>query len=449
MLAVSIVLTFALRSVLYDQAKTKIDRIAADIVRSVGPTGGIGDVGDALPIDQELLRNLDHFSSPTTYIEVDSPRGAHEGKSSNVADFFEKRPLPPKGRAIYSIEMLGKQRVLVRSEFLTLYDNSQIVIDIGEDLDIYDQTLDRVRALLAIVALVASLGVIVASFLLARNVIRPIDRLIAAMRAIRSDRLDERLGWSNRRDELGALANTFDEMLDRLEDGFARERQFISDASHELKTPLTIINANAQMLERWADREPEVRAESLRAIRDESGALARMVNGMLTLARAESGADDLPRGPVDLGSLLGEVVRYAEPRAEAKGLSLRYAAPAKLAIVLGDENLLRQIFTNLIDNAIKFTERGGVEVVLVERATATDPVSVEVRDTGIGIDEPSLERIFDRFYRTDKSRDRNVPGTGLGLAIVRSIARVHGGTVEAKRNADGGTTFVVTLPALT
>ncbi len=176
MLAVSIVLTFALRSVLYDQAKTKIDRIAADIVRSVGPTGGIGDVGDALPIDQELLRNLDHFSSPTTYIEVDSPRGAHEGKSSNVADFFEKRPLPPKGRAIYSIEMLGKQRVLVRSEFLTLYDNSQIVIDIGEDLDIYDQTLDRVRALLAIVALVASLGVIVASFLLARNVIRPIDR---------------------------------------------------------------------------------------------------------------------------------------------------------------------------------------------------------------------------------------------------------------------------------
>jgi signal transduction histidine kinase len=302
---------------------------------------------------------------------------------------------------------------------------------------------------LAIVALVASLGVIVASFLLARNVIRPIDRLIAAMRAIRSDRLDERLGWSNRRDELGALANTFDEMLDRLEDGFARERQFISDASHELKTPLTIINANAQMLERWADREPEVRAESLRAIRDESGALARMVNGMLTLARAESGADDLPRGPVDLGSLLGEVVRYAEPRAEAKGLSLRYAAPAKLAIVLGDENLLRQIFTNLIDNAIKFTERGGVEVVLVERATATDPVSVEVRDTGIGIDEPSLERIFDRFYRTDKSRDRNVPGTGLGLAIVRSIARVHGGTVEAKRNADGGTTFVVTLPALT
>jgi heavy metal sensor kinase len=449
LLAVSIVLTFALRSVLYDQARTKIDRIAADIVRSVGPTGGIGDVGDALPIDQELIRNLDHWSSPTTYLEVDNARGAPEGKSSNVGSvFFTKHALPPVGRAVYAIETLGARRVLVRTEFLSLYDNTKIALDIGEDLDIYDQTLDRVRALLAIVALVSSLVVIVASFALARNVIRPIERLIAAMRAIRSDRLDERLGWSHRRDELGALANTFDDMLDRLEDGFARERQFISDASHELKTPLTIINANAQMLERWADRDPDVRADSLRAIRDESGALARMVNGMLTLARAESGADDLPRSPVDLGSLLSEVVKYAEPRALDKGLALRYVAPTTLAIVLGDENLLRQIFTNLVDNAVKFTERGSVEVVVVERAP-TAPVAVEVRDTGIGIDEPSLERIFDRFYRTDKSRDRNVPGTGLGLAIVRSIARVHGGSVEAKRNAEGGTTFVVTLPALT
>jgi signal transduction histidine kinase len=267
------------------------------------------------------------------------------------------------------------------------------------------------------------------------------------MGEIRSDRLSARLAWSDRDDELGRLATSFDSMLDRLEDGFARERQFISDASHELKTPLTVINANAQMLERWADRDPQIRAESLSAIRQESASLADMVNGMLLLAKAESG-DDIPREPIELENVISEAVRSTQARADEKGLALRFAATADVArtTVLGNANLLRQLFTNLIDNAIKFTERGSIDVTLARNGAS---VVVSVADTGPGIDDEALERIFDRFFRADVSRNRAVPGTGLGLAIVRSIARIHGGSVVAARRSGGGTVFNVALPTLT
>jgi two-component system phosphate regulon sensor histidine kinase PhoR len=213
-----------------------------------------------------------------------------------------------------------------------------------------------------------------------------------------------------------------------------------------LKTPLTVINANAQRLERWADRDPQIRHDSLHAIAEESSALAAMVNGMLLLGRAESG-DGIPREPVSLPTVLAEAVGATLPRAHEKGLVLGYAPPADLeANVNGDAALLRQLFTNLIDNAIKFTDTGRIDVAVL--CSAGNAV-VTVADTGVGIDEAALGRVFDRFYRTDASRNRAVPGTGLGLAIVRSIARVHDGTVEALRRPEGGTMFRVTLPLLT
>jgi signal transduction histidine kinase len=171
------------------------------------------------------------------------------------------------------------------------------------------------------------------------------------------------------------------------------------------------------------------------------------VNGMLLLAKAESG-DDIPREPVSLETVVSDAVRATQPRAEEKGLALGFERPrgAEATSVLANPNLLRQLFTNLIDNAIKFTEEGAVDVSLAVRP---GEATVSISDTGIGIEEEALERVFDRFFRTDASRNRAVPGTGLGLAIVRSIARIHGGRVTAGRRPGGGTTFDVSLPTLT
>ncbi|HEY0615491.1 MAG TPA: HAMP domain-containing sensor histidine kinase, partial [Candidatus Elarobacter sp.] len=260
---------------------------------------------------------------------------------------------------------------------------------------------------------------------------------------IGSERLDRRLRW-NRRDEVGRLASAFDAMLDRLQSAFARERQFISDASHELRTPLTVINSNAQMLQRWGDRDPEVMRTSLEAIAEESGRLAGMVSGMLTLSKAEAG-DAIPKEPLVLERLVDDVVAHAQERAAANGLTLEaHHAAAPGTIVVGDAGLLRQLVGNLIDNALKFTNEGRVDVT-VRREDGK--ARIEVADTGPGVDELTADRLFDRFFRGDPSHARAIEGTGLGLAIVRSIARVHGGTVEAHPRPGGGSVFTVALPA--
>jgi signal transduction histidine kinase len=447
--AVAFVLTFELRSILLDEARAKVDSVGSDIAKLVRGQSALTAVGDALPVEQELTTtgSLDHWAGPTTFVEVDTANGYPEGKSTNMGSATFEKPSAQGDKVIYKIEnrpTIGD--VMVREEYIK-YLGGALNVQVGESLAIYDDTVTRVRVLLAVVLVLAAIVVVAGSVAIASSALDPIGRLSAAMGEIRSDRLSRRLGWSNRKDELGSLAQSFDAMLDRLEDGFARERQFISDASHELKTPLTVINANAQMLQRWGDRDPEIRADSLKAIGDESASLASMVNGMLLLAKAESG-DDIPREPVELGYIVADATRHAQPRAEEKGLALNFEQPPEGdgPMVLGDPNLLRQLFTNLIDNAIKFTESGAVDVTLASKG---DQAVVEVLDTGAGIDAEVLERVFDRFFRADASRNRAIPGTGLGLAIVRSIARVHGGTVSAERRPGGGSVFRVTLPKLT
>ena len=446
--AVSVVLTVQLRTILLDEARAKIDSVGTDISQLVRGQSALSAIGDALPVEQELTAtgSLDHWAGPTTFVEVDTVKGYPEAKSTNMGGATLGTPAADgKDAVTYKIENRpGLGDVMVRQELIR-YPGVALYVQVGESLAIYSETIRRIRELLLIVLALAALVVVAGSVAIASSAVEPIGRLNAAMGEIRSDRLSRRLGWTDRNDELGSLAHSFDAMLDRLEDGFARERQFISDASHELKTPLTVINANAQMLQRWADRDPQIREESLRAIGDESASLASMVNGMLLLAKAESG-DDIPREPVALANVVADAVRGARPRAEEKGLALEFDAAADAGegpTVLGDPKLLGQLFTNLIDNAIKFTEAGSVAVSL----DATDGRAVvEIRDTGVGIDAEAMGRVFDRFYRADPSRNRAIPGTGLGLAIVRSIARVHDGTVTVGQRPEGGSVFRVSLP---
>jgi len=449
--AVALVLVFELRTILLDEARAKIDAVGTDIGQLVRGQSALSATGEGLPVEQELTTtgSLDHWAGPTTFVEVDTSGGYPEGKSTNMGGAtFDKPTATADHPVVYHTEtrpLLGD--LMVRDELIR-YPGVALRVQVGESLATYDETIARIRGLLALVLTLAALVVIAGSFAISSSAIEPIGRLGAAMGEIRSDRLSRRLGWSDRKDELGSLAQSFDAMLDRLEEGFARERQFISDASHELKTPLTVINANAQMLQRWADRDPQIRADSLRAIGDESASLSSMVNGMLLLAKAESG-DDIPREPVALEDAIAEAVHIVQPRAREKGLALEFRAPgpdAPRTMVLGDANLLRQLFTNLIDNAVKFTETGSIEVTL-ERQEGR--AMVEVLDTGVGIEAEALDRVFDRFFRADASRNRAVPGTGLGLAIVRSIARVHDGSVTVARRPGGGSVFRVSLPIVT
>lgn len=444
-LLAALAINVAFRSILFDQAKLRMARTSDQIVQTIDAARTI-NVFEPVPPSTALTdrANLDHWAGPFTYVQIDSLLGYPEAKSTNMGalqlgvqtDFRAGDARYEVVRTPDGLELLVLDRLL-RSDGLPI-----AIAQVAEPLTNVQNVLRQARTILFWSAFGGALLVGAASFFIADTAIDPIKRLTAAMTEIGSDQLDRRIP-TTRTDEVGRLAAAFNAMLARLEEAFARERQFIADASHELKTPLTVINANAQLLKRWGDDEPEVRADSLDAIITESQQLAVMVSGMLTLAKADSG-DQIPKEPLLLDRLLNDVVLHARPRADRKALGLTaHTAAAAGTIVVGDESLLRQLFNNLIDNAIKFTDSGQIDVTLTQRGPRA---VIEVADTGVGIEAETAERLFDRFFRSDASHSRIIEGTGLGLAIVRSIARIHGGSVTAAPRPGGGSVFSVILP---
>jgi two-component system OmpR family sensor kinase len=443
----AVAIDFALQSLLVDQARLQLSQTAEEIERNAyeASTYGFAGAGPLL-ITLSDRATLDHWASANQYVQIDTPAQQVLGKSSNLGGFTFP-PFSMQGVRRYQMLRIGGERpgtMLVLDRVLTDSEGRALAVaHVGQRLDIVDQLLARARTILVSVTLAGMIAIVIASYFIASSAIDPIKRLTAAVAEIGSERLDRRLRW-HRRDEVGRLADAFDAMLDRLQSAFARERQFISDASHELRTPLTVINSNAQMLQRWGDRDPEVLKASLDAIADESGRLAQMVSGMLTLAKAEAG-DAIPKEPLVLERIVDDVVAHAHERAAAKGLALASHHPDDArTIVVGDAGLLRQLLNNLVDNAIKFTDAGRIDVGVRRDG---DLAAVEVADTGSGIEAGEADRLFDRFFRGDPSHARAIEGTGLGLAIVRSIARVHGGSVSAEPRAEGGSRFLVRLPA--
>jgi signal transduction histidine kinase len=285
-----------------------------------------------------------------------------------------------------------------------------------------------------------------AALMIGRRAVAPIDQIVNEVEAITDGRsLHKRLAVSGADQEVERLAGTLNEMLGRLETSFGGLRRFTADASHELKTPLAVLRADVER----AMTAPSGSTEQLVALEEalqETTRMADLVDSLLTLARADEGRFDLHREVVDVHALAHEVLETAVILGENVGLKVTMLQDDS-AKVLGDYLRLRQLFLNLITNAIKYSQRGGeVELSLARR---DGQVVFTVRDTGIGIAAAELPFIFDRFWRSDRARSRGAErgGFGLGLAICQWIALAHGGTLTAQSRLHRGSTFTVTLPA--
>jgi len=232
--------------------------------------------------------------------------------------------------------------------------------------------------------------------------------------------------------------------LKRLEDV---RREFVANVSHELRTPLSVFQGYVEQLMDAPDMPRKEQHAVFSILEKHSSRLNALVEDLLILARLESKPDELEREPIDLAAFLRDLKRDWEPRAGARGISMELDVPGDLRPMKADRRRIEQVFTNLFDNALKHTPEGGT--ITLAAANAESMVEVSVSDTGQGILSSHLPHIFERFYRADKARSREVGGTGLGLSIVKHIARAHGGSVEAESTVGKGTTIRVRLPVAT
>jgi len=285
-----------------------------------------------------------------------------------------------------------------------------------------------------------------AGYWLSRRALAPVDDITSTARSIGEHNLSKRLRISPSGDELQRLAETFNQMLDRLEVAFRRITQFTADASHELRTPVALVRTTAELALRQDRSEPEYR-EAIGEILDEAERMSGLLDSLLTLARVDSGAEALSLADVDLAAVIRDVCGRSEPLVHSKQLRLDRVLPDGRMVVHGDAHALERLFLILIDNAIKYTPSGGRIRVALE--TQADQAAVTIEDTGVGIPKDALPFVFDRFYRVDKVRSRQDGGAGLGLSIARWIIDAHRGSIEAESIQGNGTTFIVRIPAAT
>jgi two-component system OmpR family sensor kinase len=284
--------------------------------------------------------------------------------------------------------------------------------------------------------------------LFTRAVLRPLDRVADTADAIASGDLHRRLDLPEGRSEVARLGKAFDYMVGRLVASLETQRRFVADASHELRTPLTSLKGLAEILVIGAHgNDTRVIEQSAQAINGELDRLIRLVTDLLTLSRLDNtGTSPTPHirhAAMDVCATVSAAVTQMSGSAEARGVRLSQECPAPLAIT-GDAGQIKQVLLNLIDNALRHTPRGGE--VSVKAAPGPNSVSIEVTDTGSGINPKDLPHIFERFYRGDISRTRATGNSGLGLAIVHSIVEAHGGTIDVESTPGQGTRFTIHLP---
>jgi len=388
--------------------------------------------GNPFPLESTKPDDPQHAHGPPIQIGVDELAGLIKSYNLDIStDEF----------TMLTRETGSGQARMALMGFVSSAGNRYIVAAEESNIDV-TATLDLLRNALVIAVPVFLLFACAAGWFLAERSLAPVAAMTQRARTITERNLDSRLPVANARDELGEFALVVNDLLDRLERAFVQMRRFIADASHELRTPLAAMRAETQVaLKR--DRPSVEYRDSLEVIQEEATHMARIVEDLFTLARADAGDRPLERSRFYLDELVSDCCRTARSLADTREIELDFFAHDEIEIDC-DELLVRRAVLNLLDNAVKYTERGGS--VRVEVARSGSFARIDVTDTGIGISPENRERVVERFYRVDKARVRSEGGAGLGLSIVQWVVDEHDGAIELSSETGIGTTVSILLP---
>lgn len=405
------------------------------------------------------IPSFDIFASPDLFIQIRNMKGEVLASSSNLGEYslpLSRQTLEGAKEAHIFLDTIKVNGNQVRMYVLPFsYRGSLIgMVQVAIPLAAVESSLQTLRWVLMLVGLITLLLAAGLGWVMARQALRPVDRIISATEAIHVGKdLNKRIEVTHPQDEMGRLSETINSMLARLQSVYEQleqsikiQRRFVSDASHELRTPLTTIRGNVEWLRKVAEDRKEEQEhaefnEALDDILDETERMSRMVEDLLILARSDAQAS-VPRQGVIVANWLEDFARKAS-RLENEAEFSYSLDPVKLEgmRIWGNKEMLDRMLWIFLDNAFKYTPNGQVKL---EVDSNSNLLVIRVADTGIGISTEDLPHIFERFYRADPARGRS--GTGLGLSIADSIVKEHGGSIQVESEVDRGTIFIIRLP---
>jgi heavy metal sensor kinase len=378
------------------------------------------------------------YSPKKTFVQVSDRKGALLYRSINLGeDTLRLDARITRDTSFLEYTWLNEQSLRV-----AVLRERNFTFLVGYPVEELTTALDNLFWIFLVLIPIALAVSVVGGMYLASKALKPVDEVTTTARRITAENLDKTIPPRKVNDEIGRLVSTFNDMIGRLNSSFAQVRQFSADASHELRTPLTVMRGEIEL----ALRNPKLPGEYRQVLESALEEIVRMssiIENLLTLAKADQGTAEVNLSEVNLNTLAQELFEDGELLADGKHIRMTLAKNDAVTIV-GDKVRLRQLFLNLIDNAIKYTPEGGAVTLSVERENGA--VYFRVKDTGIGIPAEDLHRVFDRFYRVDKARSREVGGAGLGLSIAKWIAELHRGKISVHSEVHKGSVFTVELP---
>ena len=396
----------------------------------------------------DFMEWMNNPESLSKFFHLFDPTGNSRFRSRNVP----RQNLPLTAAALNSAAhgeitfetFLSSQQERIRVLTFPVIEEGKVIdiLQVGGSLRDVEEVLKEVRFTLFSVLPTLFLLALGGGWFLARKALQPVDAMARAARQITAENLSRRIPVHQAQNELGRLAETFNAMIEELENAIQQIRQFSADASHELRTPLTILKGETEMALRQA-RTPEEYQQTLVSGLEEIDRISRIVEELFLLSKADLGEARLEMKPLELAPLVSETVLQMELLAKEKALELRLEQMAPLSIK-GDGDRIRELLLNLIENAIRYTPpRGRIAVSLLQES---ENARITISDTGIGIPKEDLSKIFDRFYRADEARALHPKGSGLGLSICRWIVEAHHGEITVTSELHRGTTFQISLP---
>jgi two-component system OmpR family sensor kinase len=421
-------------------------------VTQIAVTSLANDLAEGQGISDAARSTATELASRQYFVAVYDGQGRLLGEAGREDDIVI--PLPPASdmpldgapglmTIVEADDLDDRHRLAFRR--VTVPPGVEYVIVVGSSLEPTDEELESLRSILVYVVPLSLVVAGIGGWFLARGSLSAVVAMADRARKIGVENLSARLPVANPRDELGLLAGTFNELLARLEASLEQQRQFMADASHELRTPVTIARTAARVALQQPTRAEAEYRETLEIVEHETIRLSRIVDDMFTLTRADAGNYPVRAMPMYLDEVIDEVVRAARVMGATRDVSI-VAECVHPAAFTGDEDLIRRLVINILDNAIRYSPSGGTVRVALDRSG--DVYAVSISDQGPGIAPESQSRIFERFYRIDAARTHGAAdgGAGLGLALARWIARVHNGDIRLAASSRLGSTFVITLP---